>query len=124
MNRLLSYNLSRPINSRVHAPDSLAHEVARMRGNAVALLVTIHTEIAPILSAKRKADDLLERCLRSSHEKQGYVNAPGSSSRLEIHTLRPCSQLSDLTIDNEPVGATFIRGMDKAENETRGFNLA
>lgn len=83
------------------------------------LRAKIEREIAGELANMRKADDLLERCTRTSNgiEAQGYTNLPGCS-RLEIHTVTTTAQPGSL-VDNETFEACLVNGMAQAENERR-----
>lgn len=88
-----------------------------VQASSFALLAQIHDEpsvIAEIESVER-AIDLLDNTFRGI-ENQGYVNSPAS---LEIYTLRPCTLLSDLASENNPLAESLAIGMNKAENEAR-----
>lgn len=118
--KLTAYNLARPIERRLHLEtiQERTKGFAR-RGVMVARLASIHADIAPALEAKRRADDLLDRCVRSWHEKQGYTNAPGSSG-LDIHTFGH-TRGSESLVPSDSFEACALAGMDKAEQVSRNI---
>ena len=60
--KLLKHNLNAPIMSRIDRQQlSRKVEVARVRGNSVALLAAIHAEIAPVLAAKQIRERMIDR---------------------------------------------------------------
>lgn len=83
------------------------------------LSAKVQREISPKLAAKRKADDLLERCTRESVgiESQGYSNALGCS-RMDIHTFGHMRG-SESLVSNDTFEACALAGMCKAEDGTR-----
>ncbi len=86
--KLTSWNMTKPIDKRLHLETIVAlTEVYRMRGDVAAMRATIQREIAPALAAKRKADDLLERTLRDTHEKQGYSVSTGDKYNGALYTI-------------------------------------
>ena len=77
------------------------------------LLAKIHKAIAPILETKRKADELLDRCIRSSHEKQRYCCLVGD--KYNGHVYRMGTLESNLASEND----TFHTIRTQASNQAR-----
>lgn len=80
------------------------------------LINSIRAETQPIIQREIEAFDRLNG---RDHEKQGFVF--DLSKYANIKTLRPCKQLNDLASENEAVGACFLSGMEKAENDSRSY---
>lgn len=116
MNRLLSYNLSKPIGKRVSMPSKEQVYAARMAGNAVALLALVHIEIADKLRAKRASDDLLDRCTEAKHgrEKQGYSCLIGDKYNGPEYAQGKETE-SDLACENEPRFACIVESVRLVE---------
>ena len=112
--------MARPINQRLHV-ETIAERTSLFaaRGAMLALMATVHNDIEPALIAKRQADDLLDRCVRSWHEKQGYsisADAMGGKYYGQGHafgTLEP-----SLATANNPFAGLLRKGMDRASVET------
>ena len=118
--KLTHWNMQHDINSRLHVETIQdLTEVYRIRGNAVAMLATIHREIDPALIANRHADDLLERTLRDSHEKQGYSVTTGDKYNGQVYSIGTVRNMeSNLASENSPFAGILAKGMDKARSET------
>ena len=85
------------------------------------LLAKIHKAIAPILETKRKADELLDRCIRSSHEKQRYCCLVGDKYNGHVYKLGTLE--SDLSENNAPF-CQFSVGVTKADSDSRTVSIS
>ena len=87
------------------------------------LLANIHKAIAPVLADMRKADAILDNCTKG--RPATGINETETDSLAKygnVYTLRPCSQLGDLSgANNELAGAAYMAGLDKGETTTRNI---
>ena len=84
------------------------------------LLAKIHAAVAPILEVKRKADELLDRCVRSSHEKQGYCVAIGDKYSGHVYKLGKLED--DIAKTNDPFNALRERASLQARMHTQAID--
>jgi len=120
MPKLVEYATKNNIHpARIVAQVSNARTVATERGNIAALLATIHAEIEPQLEAMRLADDLLERCTRTSNgiDSQGYSCLVGDKYSGHVYTVGTME--SDLARANDSFHGVYAESSVNAANDTR-----
>jgi hypothetical protein len=85
------------------------------------LRAKIEKQVAPLLEASRRADDILNRCTRVTLgvTSQGYSNEVGCS-RMEIHTMGNMRGTESL-VAPDSFDSCVISGMDNAENNSRSI---
>jgi hypothetical protein len=130
-NKLLRFNLSKPLERRV--PVSyvvMAQEAAKIRGNSLALLVSIHAEpsVQEKLQAMRESDAMLDRIGSVSAgfqgckiEIYGHKSEPGAFDKynpeLAAHSIGMIEP--NLANENFIFAKSFNQGSEKAAHETR-----
>jgi hypothetical protein len=127
--KLYLINRSRPLEHRVSVShvESLV-STARMRGNAVALLATIHEEIAPQIAAMRQAQEIIDRVGSVSGMFEnlqvptaGYLTEPGGFEKYnpEVNYYKMATgNDSDLANENNTFAKLYKSASQKASHDT------
>lgn len=117
--KLLKRNLKLPLQKRISLERIKSLEyTARMRGNSVALLASIHEEIKPKIEAEQKAWDYIENRRKdfagyvTNHEDGHYIS--------HVYTMADSSsQEPDLAKENDEKFAMIVRCQELKEQQIK-----